>query len=97
MRSYLKEQDYELPNGELLKIRELSAGGRRQLIEASKKAANDVLLYSAITVKAGVPAFSGETVEDILDSMPTEWLLALAQAIMAMSGMQETEAQVEKN
>lgn len=98
MKSYLKESTHTLPNGEALVIRELSAGGRRAILEAGKKHAGDYLYFAAVAAKSACPEFAGETPEAILDALPAEYLTPLAEAILALSGLTaQSEAQAEKN
>lgn len=98
MKSYLKESVFTLPNGETLTIRELSAGGRRALLEAGKRHDGDNLYFAAVAVKAACPQFADETPESILDAMPVDYLHPLAEAVLALSGVTAAaEAQAEKN
>ena len=98
MKSYLKESTFDLPDGEKLVIRELSAGGRRALMEASRKYAGDHLYFAAVAAKASCPAYAEETPESILDALSMEVLQALAEAVLTLSGITaQAEAQAEKN
>jgi len=98
MRHFLKEAAFTLPDGEALTIRELSAGGRRALIEETKSYKGDVFRMAAVTVRYGCPEFADETVDAVLDAMPSELLNDLSTAILKLSGISvDSEAQAEKN
>ncbi|MBK6585378.1 MAG: hypothetical protein IPG20_21375 [Gammaproteobacteria bacterium] len=98
MRDFLKSSTFELPDGEALAIRELSAGGRRALVEVTRSNAGDAFVIAATAIKAGCPEFKDSSVDDILDALPAELLNDLATAVFALSGIASgDEAQAEKN
>jgi hypothetical protein len=98
MKSYLKESSFKLPDGESITIRELSAGGRRALMEASEKSKGDHILFAAVAAKAGCPDYANESPEAIMDNLPIELLQELAGAVLSLSGISATdEAAAEKN
>ncbi len=98
MRDFLKSSTFELPCGEALAIRELSAGGRRALVEVTRSHAGDAFLVAATAIKAGCPEFREMSLDEILDTLPAELLNDLATAVFALSGIASgDEAQAEKN
>jgi len=98
MRNLLKSSTMPMPDGEPLAIRELSAGGRRALMESTREHKGDVFMLYAVTAKHGCPELSGESVETILDSWPAEILAEIAGEVLKLSGIApDSEAQAEKN
>lgn len=98
MRNFLKSSTVEMPDGEPLVIRELSAGGRRALMEATREHKGDPFMLYATTAKHGSPELFGETVEDILAAYPPDLLATVAGEILKLSGIAaDSEAQAEKN
>ena len=98
MRNFLKQSTFALPDGESLAIRELSAGGRRALIDVTQGKKGDAFLMAAITVRAGCPEFAELSPEEVLDLMPAELLNEIAGAVLRLSGIaMDSEAQAEKN
>jgi hypothetical protein len=98
MRDLLKSSSFTLPNGDALAIRELSAGGRRALVEATKEHKGDPFMVAAVAVKAGCPEFKESALPDILDAFPADVLNDVSVAVLRLSGLiADAEAQAEKN
>lgn len=98
MRDYLKSGTFALPDGETLVIRELSAGGRRALIDSTKAHKGDPFMVAAVTAQYGVPELRELTPEAVLDLFPPDLLNDMAGAVLRLSGLlAESEAQAEKN
>lgn len=98
MKSFLKSEPFPLPDGDTLTIRELSAGGRRALVEATREKKADPFMVAAIAARAGVVEFADHTAEQVLDLLPMDLLNEIATAVFKLSGLSvESEAQAEKN
>lgn len=99
MRSFLKSSTYPLEEGEPLVIRELSAGGRQAVLEATRGGEKSSPRHlAAVAVQASVPEFSGMTVAEVLAALPDTLLFGLAAEVYRLSGIAlGSEADAEKN
>lgn len=98
MRDFLKSSTFDMPDGEPLTIRELSAGGRLALMEATRTHKGNGSVLAATVVAKCCPEFAGCSADEVLDRLPITLLGEIAAAVYALSGIGVgDEAQAEKN
>ncbi len=79
--------------GQRIEIRELTAGAAVMLSESVKQ--GHTALLGCQVVKFGVPDYSELSVDEIAAKLPLDVVQVLADAIYALSGMPDTDADDE--
>ena len=85
-----KRDDYALPNGDVLPIRELTLAQRGKLHQAAK---DNPIEAQALVVCLGCDLFDESDIESV-KGMPGDLVSDIADAILALSGLMED---AEKN
>lgn len=98
MKSYLKTDSFTLPDGEVLPLVELSAGGRMALSDLPKDKKGHAALFVATAVWHGVPSWRSHTPEEIALAQPDSLLGEICTRVLKLSGISSgDEAAAEKN
>lgn len=97
MKSQLKTKKFESHSlGRTVNIREMSAKGQAALMDAKEQGLSNIE-SAAHVVKHGVPEFSKESVESLLENMSLDMIMELSTAVLDLSGTGEPVGTRAKN
>lgn len=82
-------------SGQMIDVRELSAGGFRKFNNAIADEGSDELMQMAILMQQGTEQFKSMSEEEILDQVPMDVINQIVPEIVSISGLDE-EGEEEK-
>jgi hypothetical protein len=82
-------------SGQMIDVRELSAGGFRKFNNALADEGSDELMQMAILMQQGTEQFKSMSEEEILDQVPMDVINQIVPEIVSISGLDE-EGEEEK-
>jgi hypothetical protein len=82
-------------SGQMIDVRELSAGGFRKFNNAIADEGSDELMQMAILMQQGTEQFKSMSEEEILDHVPMDVINQIVPEIVSISGLDE-EGEEEK-
>jgi len=81
--------------GQMIDIKELSAGGFRKFQNAINDTSSDELLQMAVLLQQGTEQFSAMSEDEILDQVPMDVINKIVPEIVKISGLDD-EVEEEK-
>tara|TARA_R100000541_G_scaffold243_1_gene904 strand:- start:2820 stop:3113 length:294 start_codon:yes stop_codon:yes gene_type:complete len=78
-------------SGQMIDIKELSAGGFRKFNQAIADDGSDELLQMAILIQQGTEQFKSMSEEEILDQVPMDVINVIVPEIVSISGLDDDE------
>jgi hypothetical protein len=82
-------------SGQMIDIKELSAGGFRKFQNAINDQSSDELLQMAVLMQQGTEQFSAMSEDEILDQVPMDVINKIVPEIVKISGLDD-EVEEEK-
>lgn len=82
-------------SGQMIDVKELSAGGFRKFQNAINDKSQDELFQMAVLMQQGTEQFSAMSEDEILDQVPMDVINKIVPEIVRISGLDD-EVEVEK-
>lgn len=84
-------------SGQMIDVRELSAGGFRKFNNAIADEGSDELMQMAILMQQGTEQFKSMSEEEILDQVPMDVINQIVPEIVSISGLDEEGEEQKKD